>query len=160
MRSQLQQVNVNLKRGIEWMTTGRMCFCDICPPSCSSSAASVLSLPALILSVTVCHCLSSSDRGAWIPPPAQRSVLQPLAAAAGHRHPLRGHQTVSSTRALCQQFALGGISTSCLNTTLINDATESSSLVNIWYLALAFFFFSISHAVAQHRLTFTDNGCL
>lgn len=123
------------------MTTGRMCFCDICPPSCSSSAASVLSLPALILSVTVCHCLSSSDRGAWIPPPTQRSVLQPLAAAAGHRHPLRGHQTVSSTRALCQQFALGGISTSCLNTTLINDATESSSLVNIWYLALAFFFF-------------------
>lgn len=116
--------------------------------------------PVTACSHPVCHCLSSSDRGAWIPPPAQRSELQSLAAAAGHRHPLRGHQTVSSTRALCQQFALGGISTSCLNTTLMNDAAESSPLVNIWYLALALLFFSISHAVAQHRLTFTDNGCL
>lgn len=138
------------------MTRGRVCFCDISPPSCStSSAASVLPHPVChcqSVTVTVCHChLSvtvtvtvcppSSDRGAWIPPPAQRSELQSLAAAAGHRHPLRGHQTVSSSRALCQQFALGGISTSCLNTTLTDDATESSSAVNIWYLALAFFFF-------------------
>lgn len=134
-----------------------MCFCDICPPSCSSSAASRLSLPALILSVTVCHCLSSSDRGAWIPPPAQRSELQPLAAAAGHRHPLRGHQTVSSTRALCQQFASGGISTSCLNMTPPNPPLWL--IFGTWHWLL-FFFFSISHAVAQHRLTFTDNGCL
>lgn len=61
-----------------------------------------------------CHCdrglvssrlsrVSSSDRGAWIPPPAQRSVFQSLPSAAGHRYPLRCHQVVSLTIALCQQ---------------------------------------------------------
>ena len=56
------------------------------------SAVTALSHPPR-LSVSV----SPSDSGAWIPPPAQRPELQPLAAAAGHRHPLRGHQTVSFT---------------------------------------------------------------
>lgn len=139
VRSQLQRVNVTWKMALsEWQREG--CVSAISarlpaprrlpPPSCRCRLWSCLSLR-----------LSSSDGGARLPPPAQRSELQSLAAAAGHWHPLRGHQTVSFTRALCQQFALGGISTSCLNTTLINDAAESSSVVNIWYLALAFFFF-------------------
>lgn len=49
--------------------------------------------------------LSSSDSGAWIPPPAQRSGLQSLPAAAGHRHPLRGHQTVSFTLPVCKELS-------------------------------------------------------
>lgn len=80
-----------------------------CPPAviCSVLCCSLCSLS--------CHCVcchspvspclssvSSSDSGAWIPSPAQRSELQSLPAAAGHRHPLWGHQTVSFTVPACQ----------------------------------------------------------
>lgn len=70
-----------------------------------SAAVSAL-YPVIVSAVTalshpVCP-LSSSDSGAWIPSPAQRSELQSLPAAAGHRHPLWGHQTVSFTVPACQ----------------------------------------------------------
>lgn len=38
---------------------------------------------------------SSPDSGTWIPPPAQRSQLQPFAGAFSHWHSIWGHQTVS-----------------------------------------------------------------
>lgn len=96
------------------------CHCLCCPSSVSPS------LPCL-------SPLSPADSGAWIPPPAQRSGLQSLPAAAGHRHPLRGHQTVSFTPVNSFQ---GGIRVSCLNmrqASLMSccDAAKSLSAVHM-----------------------------
>lgn len=116
MRTQLHHVSGNIylnEGGVN--DDGRTCFCDIRFPSHFLSIrsyllcyfAEVCGLYPVIVIAASCHPrlsrVSSSDRGAWIPPPAQRSVFQSLPPAAGHRHPLRRHQVVSLTIALCQQ---------------------------------------------------------
>ena len=56
----------------------------------------VLCLLTLMAFAYILHLTPFSDSGAWIPPPAQRSGLQPHPGPPGHRLPLRSHQTVSS----------------------------------------------------------------
>lgn len=102
--------------------------------------------------------VSPSDSGARIPPPAQRSELQSHPAAAGHWHPVRGHQTVSFTVPVCQQLpkrnpcVMFELEAAVINVCHCQILTCGS----YGHLLQGFHF---SHAVAQCHLTVADSLC-